>query len=100
MIRKIIIEPDGDLKREVWEYSLDIDGGYFVIRLDHYAFQTRLSTRHRKWKSENEWDRLINRDNTMKDPPYSSFTFTKAKEYFIHKLKATELQPIEVWRIR
>jgi hypothetical protein len=86
-MRYTVVQPDGDLKREVWDFDLGVD--YQIkLRLDYFAFQTRPSTRHRKWQVENCWNRLTHRDNTIKSPPYSSEAVEEAKQYFIEQIKS------------
>ena len=68
-MRVEIIRPDGDLKREVWVFSLHI--GYVSPRItfDSFSFQTRESTRHRTWIWQNHWERLNPGNSTIKSPP-------------------------------
>jgi hypothetical protein len=88
-VRTDIIQLNDNLKREVWTFDLAIDYKP-KIRLLHFAFQTRLSTRH-KWKNQNHWDRLMQRDNTMAVPPVSAQAVYDAKEYFIQQIKDAEV---------
>lgn len=64
-----IIEPDGDLKREVWTFILSVDYGRACIYLENYAFQTRDSIRRRKWESQTHWGRHFRRENNIDNPP-------------------------------
>ena len=63
-----IIRASGDLKREVWRFSLSISLSSSCIYLDSYSFQDR-ETRRAKWRPQNFWVRIMQRDNTIKDPP-------------------------------
>jgi hypothetical protein len=63
-----IIRPDGDLKREIWAFTLSVDYSRPCIYFDHYSFQTRESTRKRIWHKETYWDRLNTRESNI---PYA-----------------------------
>jgi hypothetical protein len=89
-MRTDVIQFDGDLKREVWTFDLETSHK-IELRLMYYSFGTRLSTRHKKWIDQNHWDRLMQRDNTMTTPPYSSEVVAKAKQYFIEQIKIAEV---------
>lgn len=62
------IQNAGDLKREVWHFSLAVGCFSPCIRLEDYSFQTRLSRRHKKWKRETHWERLDGRSNNIDSP--------------------------------
>jgi len=64
-----IIRPDGDLKRELWEFGIFLDFGREGIRLDRYMFQTRKSTRHKNWNMQTRWQRVFKRENNIANPP-------------------------------
>lgn len=64
-----IVLPDGDLKREVWDFSLSVGYSSPCIFFDAYCFQTKLSTRHRNWISQTHWQRLEHRNNNIENPP-------------------------------
>ena len=61
-----IIELNGDLKREVWEYYLHTDFEN-RINLESYSFQERATKRH-GWKPQSWWQSLDKRQNTMDKP--------------------------------
>lgn len=64
-----IIRPDGDLKREVWNFSIVIDhSGRNSITLQYYSFQTKETKRH-KWKAQTHWTRYDRRSNNIDIPP-------------------------------
>jgi len=84
-----IIQPDGDLKREVW--SFELFNFKPEIRLMYYSFQTRPSTRHKKWITQSHWDRLDQRYNSFAEPPISVQAIYDAKEYFIQQIKNAEV---------
>jgi hypothetical protein len=89
-MRATIIQPNGNLEREVWEFDLET-GFEPHLRLMSFAFQTRPSTRHKKWINQNRWDRLDRRNNTITSPPYSAQVVNNAKEYFINYIRTTEV---------
>jgi hypothetical protein len=62
-----IILPDGDLRREIWEFSISIDS-CACIYFDYYSYQTRESTRKRLWHKQTHWDRLDGRNNNISRP--------------------------------
>ena len=67
-MRAEIILPNGDLKREVWEFELVLDfSGRNTIYLSRYSFQTKETTRH-KWKVQTNWDRLFRRSSNIETP--------------------------------
>ncbi len=67
-----VIRADGDLKREVWNFSLNIGYDSPRIYFDYYAFQTRPTTRYKKWYSQTHWGRLEHRENNTNCPPLPS----------------------------
>jgi hypothetical protein len=84
-----IIRPDGDLKREVWNFSLYISwGSDKKIYFDHYSFQTKESTRHRVWKPQTNWGRLTRQNNTIDEPPLPADVEKEMREKFSEMVKA------------
>jgi hypothetical protein len=79
-----IEKPDGDLKREVWEFSLMVDS-MSVIYFDLYAFQTRPSRRH-NWKSQSIFQRLSRRDSNMEAPVIPGSILTEMRQQFKDKI--------------
>ena len=71
-MRITIIKPNGDLKREVWEFELSVSFSGGCIYLKYYSFDSKETTRHKKWVSQTHWARLFGRDNTMEKPPIPS----------------------------
>lgn len=67
-----IVRQNGALKREVWSFSIYISYADSCIRFDAYSFQTRETTRHRKWKKQTHWTRLMSRGNNIDNPPLPS----------------------------
>lgn len=63
-----IIRPNGDLKREVWVFSLSISYSSPCIYFDAYSFQTKESKRHRNWVRQTHWVRLERRSNNIDCP--------------------------------
>lgn len=92
-MRVEIIRPDGDLKREVWYFLLDVGyGGHGRIYLDHYSFQDRPSTRHRKWQSQTIWDRLDHRESNIEVAPLPKDVEAEMREAY---RKYIDLLPIK-----
>ncbi len=60
-----IIHPDGELKREVWQFEF-YGTSFFYLYLNYYALQTRPTTRHKKWREENQWYRLNARKSNIR----------------------------------
>jgi len=67
----VITRPDGDLKHEVWWFTLNIGWvGSPCIFFEGYSFETRDSLRHRKWVKQTHWTRLDHsRNNNITEPP-------------------------------
>ena len=63
-----IVRPDGDLKCEVWDFWLYIAFEDGNIYLDNYQFQTRESSRRKKWTTQTRWSRLEPRVSTVAKP--------------------------------
>lgn len=63
-----IIVPKGDLKREVWRFSLSVGYSSPCIYFDSYSFQTKASPRHRNWISQTHWVRSERRTNNIDKP--------------------------------
>lgn len=64
-----IFRHSGDLKREAWVFSLNTGYHSPCIYFDDYSFQTKESTRHRKWTQQTHWMRLDRRSNNIDNPP-------------------------------
>ena len=88
-----ITQPDGELKRETWTFWLHIDigGGEGKIFLDSYKLEMRDSTRRKKWHTEDQWQRLFNRDNTIHTPPLPEKVKNVARDRFAHKVSQLEI---------
>lgn len=89
-MRATIIELNGNLEREVWEFDLSTQYEP-ILKLTHYSFQTKETSRH-KWKTQNWWDNFDNRQSLMKSAPYSTAAVFSAKEYFIEQIKNLEVK--------
>jgi hypothetical protein len=63
---------NGDLKREVWNFTLSIDYGRSRIWFDSYSFQTKETSRKRRWIKQTHWDRLDRRNNNIETPSIPS----------------------------
>ena len=68
-MRTEIVQYSGDLKREVWEFSLGIGHISPCIYFDHYSFQTRESSPHKNWVKQTHWARLDHRTNNIDSAP-------------------------------
>ena len=66
-MRTEIIKPNGNLKREVWTFRLDVDTSRSAIYLDYYSFQTKETTRH-KWRQQTHWEKFDRRNNNIDTP--------------------------------
>jgi len=53
-----IVRPDGDLKREVWEFDLCLSYHPACIYFESYVLQTKESKRKRIWQGLTWWVRL------------------------------------------
>ncbi len=67
-MRIVITRPDGDLKREIWTFSLRVEYSTPCICFEEFSFQTRLSTRHKKWTNQTHWQRIDPKKNTISCP--------------------------------
>ena len=84
-----IIRPDGDLKREVWRFNLFLPyGGNKCICFNSYAFQTRETTRHRKWISQTKWNRTMRRENTIPQPPLPDDVEAEVRKTFANRVSS------------
>lgn len=63
-----VIRPDGDLRREVWRFSLSVSYASPCIYFDGYSFQTKETTRHKNWIKQTHWERLDKRNNNIGEP--------------------------------
>ena len=89
-MRTEIIRPDGDLKREVWTFDLQLIY-HLCIYFDRYSFQTRETRRH-KWKVQTHWDRLNRRDNTIASPPLPPDVEAEVRPYFAEQVRALPIE--------
>ena len=64
-----ILRPHGELKQELWEFDIGLNLHPPCIYLSRYTFQTRATTRHRKWRMETHWERFGRRNNNIPFPP-------------------------------
>ena len=63
-----IIRHSGDLGREVWGFNLSVGYSQSCIYFDSYSFQTKETTRHRKWVKQTHWGRLDQRSSNIERP--------------------------------
>ncbi len=78
---------DGDLKREVWKFDLDISYSSTAIRFDSYYFQTRPSRRHKLWQKQTHWERLDKRNNKIGAPNIPTEVDNAMRQYFAEQIK-------------
>ncbi len=64
-----VIRYDGDLKREVWDFTLYISWVSSCIYFESYSFQTKKTTRYKSWEKQTHWVRLEHRNNNIDKPP-------------------------------
>ena len=76
-----IIEPKGDLKREVWVFYWLEDFIRSRIVLASYSFQERATKRH-KWKRQSWWERLDNRDGNIEKPQVPLRVEIQARQHY------------------
>jgi hypothetical protein len=81
-----VIRANGDLKREVWVFSLSIGFSSPCIYLDHYSFQTRLSIRHKKWEAQTHWNRLDRRGNNVDNLSLPTDVESEMRAYYQQKI--------------
>ena len=89
MLIKIIV-PNGDLKREVWEFTLSVT--YRVnLRFVCYAFEERETLRCRKWKPQSFWNVYFERESNIACPTVPLSVIELAKERYCRLINEAEL---------
>lgn len=63
-----IIRNHGNLEREEWRFTFSDEYSKPTIRFYYFSFQTKETTRKRKWVNQNHWDKYYERNNTMERP--------------------------------
>lgn len=91
-MREEIIRLDGDLKREVWVFSLGLSYASPCIYFDAYSIETRESTRHRKWFQRYHWERLNRRGNNMHNPPLPKNVEDEMRSRYQEYIKALPIK--------
>ena len=91
-MRTEIIRPNGDLKREVWEFSLSVSYSSPYIYFDSYSFQTKESPRHKKWTRQTHWERLHRRDNNIDNPPLPTDVEAEMRQRFQEYIMTLPIQ--------
>ncbi len=78
-----VVRNDGDLKREVWQFFLNIDYGRSVIRFERYALEER-ATKRRIWQNKGLWDKIDLRlyHSTVQNPPLPADVEAEARQRF------------------
>jgi hypothetical protein len=89
MLIKIIV-PNGDLKREVWEFTLSVT--YRVnLRFVCYAFEERETLRHRIWKTQSLWGTYFERASNIARPTVPLNVIEQAKERYCRLINEAEV---------
>ena len=86
-MRVEIIEPRGELGRHRWVFYLYVNPADAMLWLDYWAFETRPTSRHRKWTRQNFWDRMDKRANTMDTISVPSYVVEDLKAQLAAKIK-------------
>lgn len=92
-----ITRPNGDLKREVWTFSLRIEPyltNHDYIKWVYYQSQYKDNIRQRKWRVRGLWDSSDTRPwhSNIQDPPLPDNVKTEACENFAEQVKALEIR--------
>ena len=79
-----IVRPDGDLKREVWVFTLYVDCERSIMFFSFYAVETRRTSRCRNWNKQGLWDRSDQRSyhSTIAEPPLPADVEADARQRF------------------
>jgi len=77
-----IVRNNGDLKREVWVFTLYVSFSSPQIYFDSYSFQTKETNRQRKWVKQTHWERLDKWNNNIDSPPLPSDVENEARSRF------------------
>ena len=81
---------NSDLKRERWDFYLSID---HEVRLffDGFTFETKASTRHRKWKCQAKYNRLMKQESTLSCPRIPQDVISEVKSKINQSINETEV---------
>lgn len=89
-MRTEIVRMSGDLRREVWGFTLFVNTSA-TIYFESYSFETRESTRHRKWVSQTHWVRLDRRSNNIDMPQIPADVEQEAKRIFVNDIQGVPI---------
>ena len=87
-----IIRNSGDLKREVWKFSLIVDWNSSCIYFEAYSLQVEESSRHRKWKKQTHWERTMRRDSNIENPPLPSDVEAEMRTHYQECIKTLPIR--------
>ena len=82
---------EGDLKREVWTFSVSVSVGDPIIYFDSFSFETRPTLRHKNWQVQSHWQRLDTRRNNIDCPAIPSYIEQQMRDSFIALIKITPI---------
>lgn len=86
-----VIRQHGDLAREVWTFYFIATFSGTTLWLDHWTFENRPTTRHRKWQRQMHWDRTDGRSNTVEKVTAPQDVVEQAKEKVIAQIKPLQV---------
>lgn len=73
-----VIRHLGDLTRERWGFYFAVDHRV-VLHLDSFIVEAKESTKHRKWRRQVCYDRLMKRESTIDCPDIPPDVIREAK---------------------
>ena len=89
-MRYSVILPDGDLRREIWEFYISVSVSGSHIWFDGYVVEIRFSTRH-VWKRQSIWRRTMSRGNTIVKPAIPAQVEAEMRKYFADAISKVEI---------
>jgi len=73
-----VIRMISETEREVWHFSLMASIGTPNLYFDYFSVEIK-QPNQRKWRTMLYWQRLIQRDNTIKEPPLPDDVIKEAR---------------------
>jgi len=89
-MRYSVILPDGDLRREVWEFTLSVGSARAIIWFDSFTLATRVTRRHR-WVTKSIWVRTVPRGNNTEKPAIPAQVEAEVRKYFADAISKVEI---------
>jgi hypothetical protein len=80
-----------ELEREQWVFTLSVDT-QAKIYFDSYIIGNRESIRHRIWRHQKIWNRIMSRDNTIQTPPLPQDVEVEMRINLSSQVKALPIQ--------